>query len=193
MKIFFLTIILLGLMSLSAFSQWGAKVGADFGTLAGFDDANYKTGFHAGATYDFKLIEQFYIQPAALFSLHRFGFDENLLVKEGTVNKYSLEIPVYVSFRPSITSSTKLVLDLGLYAKYGLFGNTNYKMQDGESIDKSSYDTYNRFDIGFNTGIGLEIARCYIGGGYQYGLTNGEKGIPSIQNQIFRASLGYKF
>ncbi len=184
---------ILGFLPLSVSSQWGLKGGVDFGTLAGHDKANYKVGFHAGATYDFKLAEKFYLQPAALFSLYRCGFDESLLVKEGTVDKYSLEVPVNVSFRPTLTPSITLIIDLGLYAKYGLFGDTKYKMIDGESINKSSYDAYNRFDVGLNTGIGLGISRYYIGLAYQYGLTNGEKGISNFHNQIFRTSLGYKF
>ncbi|MDR0824338.1 MAG: PorT family protein [Prevotella sp.] len=186
------------LFSLSAYSQWGVKAGLDYGTLSGAYATKYKVGFHAGATYDFKLSEKFYFQPAALFSLHSFGFDGNKLfyLKDGTVDRYFLEIPANFSFRPAITSSTKLVIDFGLYAKYGLFGKLKYIVHSEdnyETVRASSYDEYNRFDVGVNVGVGMEINRIYIGLGYQRGLTNEDGEVEAFRNQIFRISCGYKF
>lgn len=179
----------------SAFSQWGVKAGIDWGTLAGHTLATYKTGFHVGVTYDAKLSKQFYFQPALLFSHHRFGYDklESIGMGGGVIDKYLIEIPANISFRPSISPSAKLAIDYGLYVKYGLFGDTKYDYLDGTSVVKSAYDAYNRFDMGINLGAGVEFAKLYVGGAFQFGLTNGEKGFKTLHNKTFRISMGYKF
>ncbi len=122
-KISFL--ILIASLSISAYSQVGIKAGADYGTLSGHDAATYRWGFHAGLTYDFQLSEKFYIQPGLLGSLHSFGFKEKDFIVNGKVNKFSVEVPVNVSFRPQISYlyKTKLVIDFGPYFKYGFAGD----------------------------------------------------------------------
>ncbi len=176
----------------SLFSQWGGKAGLDYGTLTGTDLSKYRLGFHIGATYDFKLNDKFYLQPALLFSLNSVGLQQGVNGKDGKVDKYYLEVPVNLSFRPKISNNNKFVFDFGLYTKYGLFGNTEYETDEGKIIE-STYNIYNRFDAGINIGTGIEIKRLYIGLAYQLGFVHADKQLSSLNNQIFRASLGYKF
>ncbi len=211
-------IILTVFLSVSAYSQFGVKAGADYGTLAGREAATYRWGFHGGFTYDFQIAEKLYIQPAALFSLHSFGFKEKDYINHGQVNKFMVEMPVNFSFRPQISYSydVKLVVDLGPYIKYGIGGDKDIVLQNllwgsnrvkGSAFDDSyvndeykpghPYDTketfqFNRLDVGVNVGIGVEVTKIYAGISYQYGFLDGEKD-NSVHNSIFRFSLGYRF
>jgi hypothetical protein len=180
------------LLPLSLFSQWGAKVGLDYGTLTGTDLSKYRIGFHAGATYDIRLYEKLYLQPALLLSLNSVGLNQGTNLKDGKIDRYYLGIPVNLSFRPGITENSKFVIDLGLYAKYGLFGNSKYWNGEKE-IKESTYKAFNRFDCGINIGAGIEINKMYFGISYQLGFTSVNKELDAYNNQIFRASLGYKF
>jgi len=207
------------LLSVSAYSQFGIKAGVDYGTLAGHDASTYRWGFHGGFTYDFQLSEKLYIQPAVMGSLHSFGLKEWHFIDHGKVNKFSVEVPVNLSFRPQISYSydVKLVIDFGPYIKYGFAGDKFAQLKDvkagktdvkGSAFDHSFNNGYkgetalfeetdktfafNRIDFGLNAGIGVEVTKIYAGISYQYGFLNGEKN-NSVHNSIFRFSLGYRF
>jgi hypothetical protein len=188
-----LLLICLLVVPFSVFSQWGIKGGIDYGTITNMEYANYRFGFHVGGTYDVQLSDKFYFQPALLFSMDNFGFESNQLVLNGTVDRYLLEVPANISYRPSITKKMKFIFDLGVYSKYGLFGDKEYRLADNTIHKDSSYDAYNRLDIGLNLGTGIDIGRIYAGLDYQYSLTNAEKGISDFHHSLFRISLGYKF
>jgi len=199
-------LILTVLLSVSVYSQVGIKAGADYGTLSGHDAAKYRWGFHGGLTYDFQVSEKLYIQPAALLSLHSFGFKQKDIYHHGQVNKFFVEVPINVSFRPQISHSydVKLVVDLGPYVKYGFAGDKNITLQNisvgdtritGSSFDDSHGDPYqfNRLDAGVNAGLGVEVMKIYAGFSYQYSFVNGAKGDSDLHNSIIRFSLGYRF
>ncbi len=126
-----------------------------------------------------------------LFSLFQFRYPVTELYNSGKAQKYSLELPLNLSFQPHLTEKVKLVVDAGVYFKCGIAGN--YKLKGVDDLTGSSYDDFNRFDFGLNIGGGVQISKIYIGLGYQYGLINAEKGISDYHNQITRISLGYKF
>ncbi len=182
------------LLSLVASAQWGIKGGLDYGKLAGHDKATWKPGFHIGATYDIKLGEKFFFQPAALFSLYRFGYKEiPSIMKDGIINKYVIEMPLNISFRSFVGESTQLAFDLGLYGKYGLFGDKKYTNWEGDVSQGSSYHGYNRFDMGLNVGGGVYFDKIYVGIAYQHGIVSGFDSSSSVRNTLLRLSLGYKF
>ena len=174
-------------------AQWGVKGGADYCSITGSNPYSHHAGFHIGATYDYQLSGNFYLQPALLFSLFQFRHPWTNLYNSGKAQKYSIELPVNFSLQPYITKKTKLVVDLGVFFKYGLWGDSRLKMHEGPEQTDSSFDRYNRFDCGINVGGGFQIQRVYIGLSYQYGLVNAEKGISDYHNQLTRISLGYKF
>lgn len=186
--IFFLSV------SFAMHAQWGVKGGADYCSISGTNPYSHHAGFHIGATYDYRLSGEIYLQPALLFSLFQFRHPSTDLYNGGKVQKYSLELPLNFSFQPYLTKRTKLVVDAGVFFKYGLAGDYKLKAWEGEGTDYtgSSYDDFNRFDFGFNIGGGVQIQKIYIGASYQYGLINAEQNT-SFHNQIIRFSLGYKF
>lgn len=181
------------LVSLHSHAQWGIKGGLNYSTMTGYTQSKYMLFGHIGGTYETKLSEKWYIQPELLFSAVGCNLkDDGVVLKDGHINIYALELPVNLSFRPYLTEHTKLVFDVGLYARYGLFGNKTYKYYNDPKVDKSPFDSYNRFDTGFNLGIGIQKHQVYSIFGFQRGLSHAEKGVDSY-HQVFRLSVGYKF
>jgi hypothetical protein len=112
---------------------------------------------------------------------------------------YGLEIPLNFSFRPKVGRNVKLITDFGTYTRYDLFGNTEYVLEDlaandgsTYTVNKSTYDAYNCFDMGLNLGIGIEYKAYSLIGSCQIGFTEAEDDIMS-KHQVFRIGLGYRF
>ena len=191
MKNYILVVFLL--ISFNAYSQWGIKGGLNYSTLTGLNLPEYKLSGHIGATYDVKLSNKWFFEPELLFTSIGCNLkDDGLVFKEGHVKIYALEVPLNFSYRPQIANNTKLLLDFGLYARYGLFGNTTYHYYEFEKVDDSPFDGYNRFDTGINLGLGVELKQYSGILSFQRGLSSAEKNTQSY-HQVFKFSLGYKF
>lgn len=179
--------------SFNLYSQWGVKGGFTYSTISNMEISKYKPSAHIGVSYDIKLSDKWYIQPDLLFTSVGCKLkDDGLVLKKGHVYIYALELPVNMSFRPNIANNTNLLIDFGLYARYGLFGNKTYEYYDSPKVDDKPFDAYNRFDIGLNVGLGVQKNRCYGILSFQRGLSHAEKDFGSY-HQIFKLSLGYKF
>ncbi|GHV17588.1 hypothetical protein FACS1894169_13030 [Bacteroidia bacterium] len=201
-------LILFILISVQGFAQWGVKGGIDYGTVTEMDLPAYRAGFHIGATYDMPLSPKMYFQTGVLFGLQSFGFhqvgyDENLNKKQAEnksmVDNYNIEVPVTLSFRPEINRQKhiKLIIDLGLYGKYGLFGNVKYYDVDNTVYKGTTFrgegNGYKRLLIGVGAGAGIQFDdKIYTCLGFQYGLT-GIESQSHVKNMIFRLSIGYRF
>lgn len=183
--------------TLPAFSQFGVKGGVNSTDLAGYNNVTENTvSVHLGGTYDYQLSNNWFFQPALLYTTVGFKLkDDKRLIKDGQVKIHALEMPLNFSFRPVINNNAKLLTDLGLYTRYGLFGNKMYEYYPDNhtpKVDESPFDAYNRFDIGVNLGIGLQIQQYYGKLSFHRGLSNAEKEI-SVYHEVFRVSIGYYF
>lgn len=179
--------------SLNAYPQWGIKGGLNYSNMTGSDVRKYVYGGHIGGTYDLKLSDKWYLQPELLFtSIGCKLEDDGLVLKGGHVNIYALELPVDFSFRPRISNDTKLLLDFGLYARCGLFGNKKYNYHSNPEVSGNPFDAYNRFDTGLNLGLGIQKNRYFGILSFQRGFSYADKGENSY-HQGFRLSMGYKF
>jgi len=192
MKSNFLLITGLLLLNFSINAQVGLKAGVDLSSVTTSNSKN-EVGFHLGAIYDLKMSNKFYFQPGLLFASNGFAFEANEVLKKANISMYSLELPLVFSFRPKVTDKSKLLLDFGLYARYGLFGKKKYEYHYSESINKSPFDAYNRFDTGINLGIGYSYEKITLSAAYQIGLTDAEKEISNMHHKKIRISLGYNF
>ena len=176
------------------YSQWGIKGGLNGDWVKPYNDSNPRLGFHLGATYDLLLSDKLYLQPGLLFTTsgenRETAFDPNIKSGKGFTEIYALEAPLKLSFRPPVGKQTNLILDLGLYARYGLFGSDHMTYSSEETIKKSPFETYNRPDAGFNLGAGFNFNRIYTGLMYQQGFSNARKS-GSSQHTSFRLSIGY--
>lgn len=161
-------------------------------TISGLSSTEYMPSGHVGGTYDYKLSEKWYFQPELLFTSTGFNLKENLVLKGGQLRIYAIELPLIFSFRPSIGTEKKLLLDFGLYTRYGLFGKKKYDYFDFPSINKSPFDAYNRFETGLNLGLGYQKSKYYGILVFQRGLSKAEKN-NEVYHQVIKFSLGYKF
>lgn len=186
-----LIILFTALMIHPIWAQWGVTGGFDLSSI-GRENPKIIPAFHIGSVYDLKLSNKFYFQPRLMFSSFGFGFSPSYSLKKATVSMYGLEVPLLISFRPSLGTSTKLMVNAGPYAKYALFGKKHYEYSDNEIVTGSPFDAYNRTDIGFMLGIGLEHKQLQYGIDYQIGLNDAEKEI-SGGHRNFRISISYLF
>jgi len=175
----------------SVFAQVGIKGGANFSKFTEYSNSDYLTGFHIGSTLDIPLSKKFYFQPGLLFTLKGTEFNSNILISEGKVSIYALEVPLLFSFRPQLNEQLKLITNFGPYVNYGLFGSKKYKYENS-TVKGSPFDSYNRFDIGLDLGIGLQYKRYIITGEFLMGFNDAEKETIA-KNKAFRISLGYLF
>lgn len=186
-------LLLLLLSSFNLYSQWGIKGGVNYSTITDSRLAKYKFSGHIGGTYDIRLAHNWYLQPELLFTSIGCDLkDDGDILKKGHVTIYALELPANLSFRPSIADNTNLLLEFGLYARYGLFGNKTYTYYDLPKVDESPFDAYNRFDTGINLGIGVQKKQYFGILSFQRGLSHASKGSGDY-HQLFKFSLGYKF
>lgn len=175
-------------------AQWGVSGGCDFSSLSNSESAERQMGFHLGTTYDVPLVSNFYFQPGLLFTSNGFNFRPDYFYKKKLVRMYALEVPLNLSLRPKLKKNLRLITDFGLYMRYGLFGNKEYKSSnDTETIKESSFVVYNRPDFGLNCGLGLAYERIALIGAYQMGLTNAEKNIGRIRHKKIRITFRYLF
>ncbi len=172
-------------------AQWSINGGCDFSSLTNCMESKIQTGFHVGTAYDIHLISSFHFQPGLLFTSNGFNFQTPFsFEKKKSVKMYALEAPLNFSFRPKLKKDFRLITDLGLYMRYGLFGNKEFKYVD-ETIKESSFVAYNRPDIGLNCGLGFGYKRIALIGSYQFGLTNAEKEISGMRHKKIRITLRY--
>jgi hypothetical protein len=196
MKTKLVTFLLFIVITTPAFSQWGIKGGLNYSDIAQYQDASYRLGAHLGITFDKALSANWYFQPGLLFT----SYGTNLkaipnFAKSGHVVLYGFEVPLNFSFRPSIGNNLKLLTEVGLYARYGLFGQKKYVYEavtGAGTVNESPFDAYNRFDLGANLGIGIQKGSYSVSAAYLVGLPSAQKGM-GLPHQMFRVSLGYQF
>lgn len=169
--------------------RFGVKAGVNFATLAG-DVANTSslTGFHVGGLAEFKLSEQFSVQPEVLFSM------------QGTKYEFAGE-----------ESETKLsYVNIPIMAKYYIIEGLSIEAgpqvgfllsADEDGIDNAK-DYYKSIDFGIAGGLAYDLEMgVFFQARYYAGLSNigeeytlgGTTVSPSIQNNVASVSVGYKF
>lgn|SRR5690554_6010266 len=185
------------IFSFSTFAQWGAKGGMNISDIAGYNNVSENMiSAHFGATYDYQLSKDWFFQPALLFTTIGFNLkDDKFLIKDGHVKMHALEVPFNLSFRPKVVKNIRLLTEFGLYTRYALTGNKVYEYYsdiDSPNIDESPFDAYNRFDFGFNLGLGVQQKQYYGIFSYHRGLLKAEKNV-SVYHEVLRCSVGYIF
>lgn len=204
-KIFFITAVLCVISLNEIRAQWGVAVGYDANVpmLATGRSDNFKLGFHAGVTYDLKKFSNmWYLQSGLLFTSGGWTRDDYTIdfmdmgilradISDYKTDMYFLEVPMIFSCRIPIKQN-RLILDVGPYFRYGLFGKITFK-RDGVPAEYESFDDYSRFDIGSNIRAGLEIKNKYlINAAWQISITNIGEGSDE-QYVRYRIGFGYLF
>src|SRR5690606_25716845 len=142
-----------------------------------------RTGLHIGALAEFKLTEQFAIQPELLYSMQ--GAKEEDFGEEYDTNLDYLNIPIMAKYY--ITEN--LTVEAGPQIGFLMSAES-----DGEDIK----DGMNSMDFGINGGVGYQLPMgLFFQARYYAGLSNTYDGEGSddfkMPNNVFQLSVGYKF
>ncbi len=188
--------------SAAAQVQWGIRTGGNLSAMlvnteTGYIKVKLRPGFHIGGTADIRLSDQFYVQPALLFTTKGFKADKDGFAQQiyGAdyiqFTSYHIDLPVNLVFKPRVGNG-RMLLGAGPYISYGVGGRWKAVSQgvgitgnlkfinDFSSTDSSlqgnstTFPYTKPFDIGVNMLIGYEFDRHF------YFQLNGQLGLRDI-------------
>ena len=169
----------------------GVKGGANFSSFGGdIKKTDYVFKYQVGATLDIGFTENFYIIT---------GLD---LQTKGTKSKPKgassvkfnpmyLQVPIHAAYKFDIAPKTRFVAEAGPYLAYGIAGKMK---SDGEKVDIFHDDRFKRFDLGLGAGVGIELDKFVVKGGYDFGLLDisDVKGVKTRNHNAY-LTVGYHF
>lgn len=193
-KLLLLTTFLLGLVSSKINAQSslpihiGIKGGSNYSELPVSDGLNskYAMGYFGGAMarFDFK---RFYIQNEILYSEKSSKIEKTAVAGSKNAKWKSLEMPLIIGYKViDLTTINVRVFGGGVYS-YVLDENFSSLNQL-----KNSYSKFDRSNIGYQVGTGVEMWKFTVDFIYQGGLNNVNKNFSSRPNS-FNVSVGYFF
>ncbi|MGL5637075.1 MAG: porin family protein [Bacteroidales bacterium] len=204
---------LFALMCTLTFAQvsFNVKAGLNLSSYIGENSENseFKPGARIGLGMEYQFTDLISLQPSLFFSQKGAKYDSDydgsfFDAKAGIkINQLYLELPVNVQFRFNVSDNTNILIATGPYFACGVGGKT--KFDGSASIDginmngKDKIDTFgdngmdfNRFDAGWNIGVGAEFGQFLVGLDTQLGFAKIYEGdAPHNANIAF--TVGYKF
>ena len=167
--------------------KFGVKGGVNFANLDGGPegiDYKSKTGFHAGAVAEIKILPNFAIQPEAMFSSQGAASDVD------GVDDFNLDyisVPVMAKF---YLVTDRLSIEAG--PQFSFLVDDSSKAFDEAGEINEGYDPKS-FDFAVAGGLGLNIAGgLFAQARYTVGLTEISRRADA-KNSVFQVSLGYMF
>lgn len=156
--------------------RWGATGGVNFAWthMSKTTSSDCYLGFQLGAKAEYDMAQYitdgFYLDARLLYTLKGGQW------AGGHDNLGYLELPVNFAYRHDIGGDVKLFGGVGPYLALGVLGK-NVKKVDGAKVKSDTFGTlYNRFDLGLNYNIGVEmwdVWQFFIG--FEHGLLNSFK------------------
>ena len=194
---------LFGLFAVTGFSQTTLDVhgGMTMNNYTGMNPGpDMRVGFTVGLGVDYTLTDLWSVKTGLNFTQKGAKDKEDGI--EGKLKPIYMEIPVMAAATFQIADDVKFVANAGPYFAVGIGGKAE-AADDGVSAsvklfkdDGAAKATMNRFDMGIQYGIGLEISEHYLINLYgQNGFINPFKGYTELdgKNMTFGLSVGYKF
>lgn len=166
----------------------GIKGGSNYSELPVSDgfSSKYAAGYFVGgmARFDFK---RFYIQNEILYSEKSSKIEKTSLSGSKNAKWRSIEMPLVIGYK---------VIDLSTL-NVRVFGGGIYSYVLDENISslnqlKNSYTKFNKSNIGYQVGAGIEMWKFTLDLTYQGGLNNISKDFSSKPNS-FNIGVGYFF
>ncbi|NMH28099.1 porin family protein [Flavobacterium silvaticum] len=181
-KLLVLLLISVSFGTQAQFLRFGFKAGPNFsnfnGGVSGIDYKG-KTGFHAGALVQLKLLDNFALQPELLYS------SQGAEVKDaGDFNLNYISVPVLAKF---FVVSDKLSIDVGPQFSF-LVDDTKlvYNQISGSESGES-------FDFALAGGLGVHLTKSiWVQARYTIGLTEASSSA-EVKNAVFQVSGAFVF
>ncbi|MDR2949594.1 MAG: PorT family protein [Prevotella sp.] len=170
--------------------KFGIRGGVNLSDYGGdMKDVKSALRYQVGFTADLGLTENIYLQTGLDF-LTKGGKYKPETGKEVKYNPIYLQLPVHVAYKMKVAPGTKVVVNAGPYAAYGLGG----KAKGEEKEDIFGKDGFKRFDFGVGAGLGVEFGILALNVGYDWGLANiSEIKDVKVKNKSAYITLGLKF
>lgn len=163
---------------------WGVKTGMTLNSGSvdiDFVDQKTRLGFLVGATVDYALTNDFYLQSGLFFMTKgaKIVIDTDVLRGEITVNQMYLQLPVTAAYKLSVNDNLKIVFNAGPYVAYGIGGKTklggsldipSLELNLSDKFNSFGDDALKRFDFGITAGVGAEFGKIAVGVNYDLGL-----------------------
>ncbi|WP_264553753.1 porin family protein [Flavobacterium sp. N2038] len=188
------TIFLLGLISSKINAQsplpihLGIKGGSNYSELPvseGFS-SEYAAGYFGGvmARFDFK---RFYIQNEILYSEKSSKIEKTTTAASKNAKWKSIDVPLVIGYKVVDFSTLNVRVFAGGVYSYVLDENFSSLNQL-----KNAYNTFDKSNIGYQVGAGVEFWKFTVDFTYQGGLNNVSKNFNSKPNS-FNIGVGYFF
>ncbi|MBC6991552.1 porin family protein [Hymenobacter sp. BT491] len=193
------------LLAGSAQAQFGIKAGLNMAVLDGSNinaDTKYKTQYHAGAFYEYKIAGPLSLQPELLYSVQ--GTERKSDVEDYDTKLQYLNLPILVK----LTAGPVFVeagpqFGLLMTAKEAgtllLTPPTPTSPAQYGKVSKQVDDQYKKGDFSLCAGLGVKVSSLLIGARFNAGLNdiNDAKSVagvndPKLKNRVFQAYLGYQ-
>ncbi|OXB24695.1 hypothetical protein B0A80_04550 [Flavobacterium tructae] len=164
----------------------GIKAGSNYSELpvSKGSDSKYAAGFFGGAMarFDFK---RFFIQNEILYSEKSSKIERTASLPSKNLKWRSLEMPLVIGYK---------IIDQSML-NVRVFGGGIYSYVLDENISsvnqlKTAYGKFNKSNIGYQVGAGIEISKFTLDVTYQGGLNNISKEFSSKPNS-FNIGVGY--
>ncbi|MGM0408401.1 MAG: porin family protein [Bacteroidota bacterium] len=175
------------------------------GTYSG--DYQMNSGFHAGVSMDFPILEMISFETGLLLNTKGFRITEEEEGVDVTAKAkfYYADIPLTFKVSGEVSEGVKLFVLGGPYIGIGLSGKVTaegseegYSVSIDEDINWGSgeEDDLKRLDYGITAGAGLELMGIQVGLSYDFGLANVSAYTDygtTLNHRVLKFSIGYRF
>lgn len=212
-----LLLIMFTFLSMGVYSQitFNTKIGLNVSNWSGDWSSAYtpnettktKVGYKLGVGMEYTFSNMLSVEPAVLLSskgMRVTGSAPYIKSYDLTINQMYIEMPINALLRIPIYNKLGVMIAVGPYFAYGIAGDAvSQTLWQSGTFSEESVKTFgsgendlnfNRFDMGINAGVTLELVRFSLGVEGQYGLTKLRSDFndnPKNVNYCF--TVGYKF
>ena len=175
-------------------SYFGVRLGLDIVSLQG-DMYNNRAGFQLGAIYNMPIWKNLYFEPG--ISLFYNTAKANVFEwipgpnNPRTLENWGLRIPFIFGYHFDFTDNLQIIL----YTGPQLDANISFHTKFNDNLGGTKAD-FNRFDFGWNFGIGARYDSYYLGLGGTVGINHLVREsiyYDGARRNLFTISLGYNF
>ena len=159
--------VLFGMIALAGFSQvrWDAEFGMTISNMTKLDESKALPGFKLGVGMDYALTDMWSLKSGLFFTSKGLKFKERGF-KE-TIRPVYMEIPIMGAVKFPIADNVKFVVNAGPYIAIVIGGKDKEHWDSGDDSKvfsgEDGFDALmNRFDLGLQYGVGVELADRYI-------------------------------
>lgn len=170
---------------------YGMRLGLNVSTMTGDDYGKVmgaKAGLNLAGVIGLRVSQAtpIFLESGLYFTQRGGSKDKNTYV-----DLNYLEIPILMKYGIQVADEVAILPFIGPTFSFGIAGKT--KLGEGMPKD-SSYDYFNRSDVGIKLGCGAEYNKLYLETGYQFGITNIAKlDEESAHSGAFFVNIGMNF